>query len=69
MFTIDDFDVSTGVFAAGSASLIILIAGITFAICSFLAYRKRKVLASQIRRVSEYANRMSVKIRQSIAGS
>ena len=68
LFKISDFEVSTGLFAAGSASLIILIAGITFEILSFLAYRKRKLLASQIRRVSEYAVRMSVKIRASVSG-
>jgi hypothetical protein len=69
LFTIKDFEVSTGLFAIGSASFIILIAGITTAVCSFLAYRKRKLLASQIRRVSQYASRMSVKIRQSINGT
>ena len=55
MFTINDFEVTTGYFAAGSASFIILISGIVFAICSFVAYRKRKLLASEIRRVSVVA--------------
>ena len=59
---------STGLFAAGSASLVLLISGITIAICSCVAYRKRKVLAREIRRVSVVAQRMSTKIRQSISG-
>ena len=69
MFTAGDFEVSHGLFAIGSASLIILIASIVTAICLFLAYRKRRLLASQIRKVSVYANRMSTKIRQSLSGS
>lgn len=63
MFTINDFEVTTGLFAAGSASLVILISGIIFATCSFVAYRKRKLLASEIRRVSIVAQRLSTRIR------
>ena len=68
MFTINDFEVTTGYFAAGSASFIILISGIVFAICSFVAYRKRKLLASEIRRVSVVAQRLSTIVRKSITG-
>jgi hypothetical protein len=46
VFKISDFEVSTGVLAGGSLLLILIIAGVTFAICSFIAYRKRKLLAS-----------------------
>ena len=69
MFTIDDFEVSTGLFAIGSVSFIVLVLGITFACVSCIAYRKRKALASTIRRVSNYAARVSTKIRRSIARS
>ena len=68
LFTIDDFEVSTGLFAGASAATIVIIASIIFAICSYLAYRKRKLLAGQIRRVSGYVSRVSMKIRQSISG-
>ena len=63
LFKINDYEVSNGLFAAGSASLVILISGITVAICSCVAYRKRKLLASEIRRVSVVAQRLSTKIR------
>ena len=65
-FTIDEFKVSNGLFAAGSVSIVPIIGGIAFGVCSFITYRNRKRLAKEIQRVSVHVRRVSSAIRQSI---
>lgn len=57
--------INAAIFTGGT---ILIMAGIITACCSFIAYRKRKELAREIRRVSIYTGRISDRIRRSISG-
>jgi len=48
--------------------VLIVIGGVVFLIMSFIAYRKRKAIASGARRASDYVRRASQKLRASISG-
>ena len=73
LFSVGDFDV-TAKHAIISSGAILVIALVIFAICSYIAYRKREVIAVEARRLSVAARssfrRMStsVKRRFSTAG-
>ena len=44
------------IFGTGTILVIVLVVG---SICAFISYKKRKALGREIRRVSEYAGRVS----------
>ena len=60
--------VVTSGMAVGAVIGIIVVALLVSAVLSFIAYNNRKKIATEMRRVSEYARKTSVKIRGTLSG-
>ena len=68
LFSIGDAKITNATVVEVSGGLIAAVASV-FAIMSFIAYRKRKVIEKSARRLSETIVRASVNIRNSIRGT